>query len=319
NVSIAEKKANSAMAAWETARKTDRQFRRYDHPQTLRRLLITAEKTELDLKRNIVKAESDRVQAERRYRKLVRDKTNIEERMIEVEEQYLEELETQEEEYLTTTERLEQRLTELREDLAGLVLRAPIDGLVSIGPPPRRGRQSKELTIGTKVSPKEIVARIPDLTQFLVRCEIPEIYRSRINTGQTALLKNAALPELEMQGQIQEIASMSSRVLHWDPRSPRVYLTTISTDSSDPRLVPGMTVEVEILVERVVDTLHIPIEAVYNNEGKSYCKVKRKFSIEEQEIETGRASNSYVEILNGLEVGDSVLLHTSATTGKAGS
>ena len=112
---------------------------------------------------------------------------------------------------------------------------------------------------------------------------------------------------------------MFSRVLHWDPRSPRVYLTTISTDSSDPRLVPGMTVEVEILVERVVDTLHIPIEAVYNNEGKSYCKVKRKFSIEEQEIETGRASNSYVEILNGLEVGDSVLLHTSATTGKAGS
>ena len=122
-----------------------------------------------------------------------------------------------------------------------------------------------------------------------------------------------------MQGQIQEIASMSSRILSWDPRSPRVYLTTISTDSSDPRLVPGMTVEVEILVEHVVDTLHIPIEAVYNNEGKSYCKVKRKFSIEEQEIETGRASNSYVEILNGLEVGDSVLLHTSAATGKAGS
>ncbi len=318
-VSLAEKKVNTSMAAWETARKADRQFRRYDHPQTLRRLLIAAEKTELDLKRNLVKAESDRVQAERRFRKLVRDKTSIEERITELEEQYTEDLETLKEEYLTQIERLTERLTELREDLAGLVLRAPVDGLVSLGAPVRRGRTQKELNIGTKVSPKEIVARIPDLSQFLVRCDIPEIYRSRISAGQTALLKNAALPELEMQGKIEEIASMSSRVLQWDPRSPRIYSTTISTNSSDTRLVPGMTVEVEILVERVVDTLNIPIEAVYNNEGKSYCQVKRQFSTEEQEIKTGRASNSYVEILSGLEEGDVVLLHRSPTSGNAGS
>lgn len=319
DVSIAQKKVNSSMAAWENARKADRQFRRYDHPQTLRRLLISAEKTELDLKRNLVKAESDRVQAERRYRKLVRDKTNIEERMTEVQEQYTTDLEKLETDYATQTERLNQRLTELRDDLAGLVLRAPVDGLVSIGAPVRRGRTPKELSIGTKVAPNEIVARIPDLSQFLVRCDIPEIYRSRISAGQTALLKNAALPELEMQGQVEEIASMSSRVLHWDPRSPRVYSTTISTNNSDPRLVPGMTVEVEILVERVTDALYVPIEAVYNNEGKSYCKVKRKFSAEEQEIETGRASNSHVEILSGLEAGDVVLLHASSTPSTAGS
>lgn len=319
DVSLAEKKVNSSMAAWETARKTDRQFRRYDHPQTLRRLLITADKTELDLKRNLVKAESDRVQAERRYRKLVRDQTQLKERLVEVNEQYIKDLEKLEADYLTQIERLSLRLTEFREDLAGLILRAPVDGLVSIGAPIKRGRTAKELTIGTKVSPKEVVARIPDLSQFLVRCDIPEIYRSRINPGQTTLLKNAALPELEMQGQVQTIASMSSRVLSWDPRSPRVYSTTISTNNSDPRLVPGMTVEVEILVESVKNVLHVPIEAIYNNEGKRYCKVKRKFSVEEQEIDTGRASNSHVEILNGLEAGDVVLLHVSSSAGHGSS
>ena len=193
------------------------------------------------------------------------------------------------------------------------MLRAPIDGIVSLGAASRRGREQKEILIGTSVSPQEVVARIPDLTQFLVRCDIPEIYRSRISVGQSAMLKNAALPNLNMKGTIEEIASMSQRLLQWDSRSPRVYETKISTNNADPRLMPGMTVEVEILVDTVKSVFFVPVEAVYNKEGKAYCKVQRSFSLEETEISTGRASDSYVEITEGLKEGDVVLLHTSVS------
>ena len=309
NVTLASKKANSALTAWETSRKSDRRFRRYDHPQTLRKLLITAEKTELDLKRYLVKAESDRVQGERQYRKLLRDKHSLEDQLIQCNEKYTEELERLKTEYQTNYERSNERLIELQDDLKGLILTAPVDGIVTLGQPSKQGKPGKELDIGASVAPKELVARIPDLSQFLVRCNIPEIYRSRISLGQSALLKNAALPGLKMQGDIISISSMSQRLIRWDPRSPRTYETIINTDNSDPRLMPGMTVEVEIHVDTVDGVLYIPIESIYNKEGKSYCKVKDGNSTIETEIQTGRSSDSFVEITQGLKEGQEVLLH----------
>ncbi|MGC6424308.1 MAG: HlyD family efflux transporter periplasmic adaptor subunit [Lentimonas sp.] len=311
-VTLAEKKVNNLFAAWETARKADRQFRRYDHPQTLRRLTIAAEISELDLKRLLIKAESDKVQADRRYRRLLREKSNIVEKIEQREKKFADDLERIENDYETNMGRLNERLVEFRSDLEGLILRAPVDGIVTLGAPPRRGREPKELAVGIDVKPKEIVARIPDLSQFRVRCDIPEIYRSRIEQEQPAILKNAALPELEMKGVVESIATMSQRVYHWDSRSPRVYETNISTNSSDPRLVPGMTVEVEILVDAVKGVLFLPVEAVYNNEGESYCKVKTGFSTEERLIETGRSSYSHVEVVSGLEEGDVVLLFSAS-------
>ncbi|MGJ8651020.1 MAG: efflux RND transporter periplasmic adaptor subunit [Opitutaceae bacterium] len=319
-LNLAEKKVDNAMVAWENARKADRQFRRYDHPQKLRQLSISTEKTALNLKRSLVNEQSERVQSERRYRALLRDRERIDEKIEELQTKYTGDLERLAKDYETDMARNEEQLAILKSDNEQLILRAPIDGIVSLGDNRSRDRGSqgmKVLEIGTSVSPREVVARIPDLSKFLVQCDIPEVYRSRISVGQTTLLKNAALPGLKMTGQIESIATMSQRLIRWDSRSPRIYETRINTNTTDPRLAPGMTVEVEILVDKVKGVLFIPIEAVYNKEGKSYCKVKTSFSTEEVEVTTGRSSNSYVEILKGLEPEDVVLLHGSAASNQA--
>jgi tetratricopeptide (TPR) repeat protein len=308
-VTLNEKKMATAMDSWENARKAERRFRRYDHPQKLRRLVIAKDKTLLDLKRQLVKAESDQVQNERRYRKLLRQKEQakelIEDRQVKKEEK----LRTLGEDFLKQKERLEERLAELKDDYSKLVLRAPVAGIVEIGGTVQRGREPKVLAIGTKVAPNEVVARIPDLSQFLVKCAIPEIYRSRIEVGLGVIIKNAALPDLVMAGKVHTIASMSERLIRWNPRSPRVYETTLSTTTTDPRLMPGMTVEVEILVDTVRDVLFVPVEALYQQGGETYCQVQGTFDVEERLIETGRVSTSFVEVLSGVDEGDVVLLH----------
>lgn len=308
-VTLNEKKVATSISGWENARKAERRFRRYDHPQTLRRLVITADKKLLDLKRQLVKADSDQVQDERRYRKLIRQKEQAEELIIERRLKKEEKLISLEEEFFKQQERLNEQLAELKDDYAQLILRAPVAGIVEIGAGQQRGREPKALLVGTKVSPKEVVARIPDLSQFLVQCEIPEIYRSRIQVGLDVIIKNAALPNLVMEGKVDTIASMSERLNRWDSRSPRVYKTIISTNTTDERLMPGMTVEVEILVDSVHDVLFVPVEALYNNEGDTYCQVQGTFDLEERLIKTGRVSTSFVEVVEGLEEGDVVLLH----------
>jgi len=308
-VTLNEKKMSTAMDSWENARKAERRFRRYDHPQKLRRLVISADKTLLDLKRQLVKADSDQVQNERRYRKLLRQKEQAKELIIERRLKKEEKLVTLGEDFFKQQERLDERLAELKDDYSKLVLRAPVAGIVEIGGDVQRGREPKVLAIGTQVAPKEVVARIPDLSQFLVKCEIPEIYRSRIQVGLDVIIKNAALPDLVMAGKVDTIASMSERLFRWDPRSPRVYRTTVSTNTTDPRLMPGMTVEVEILVDSVRDVLFVPVEALYNKEGETYCQVQGTFDVEERLIKTGRVSTSFVEVLDGADEGDVVLLH----------
>jgi len=77
----------------------------------------------------------------------------------------------------------------------------------------------------------------------------------------------------------------------------------------DPRLMPGMTMRVEIIVETVTNVLHLPIEAVFQREGKTFARVKGVTGVEERPVTTGRTSNSFVEILSGLEEGERVTLY----------
>ncbi len=316
-VSIADKKVATSMDSWENARKAERRFRRYDHPQKLKRLIIARDNALLNLKRRLVKAESDRVQADRRYRKYLRQKEQAENLIIERRVKQKEKLTTMKEEFKEQEKRSTENLEELKNDYSMLVLRAPISGIVELGGKVRRGKDPKVLTIGTKIAPKEVVARIPDLSQFLVRCDVPEIYRSRLKVGLSAILRNAALPDLIMKGKIDTISSMSERLNRWDSRSPKVYTTTISTNSTDERLMPGMTVEVEVRVDTVNDVLYVPVEALYNMDGKTYCSVQGTFEVEERSVETGRVSTSFVEIISGLKEGETLLLHQDGVPAKA--
>jgi HlyD family secretion protein len=102
---------------------------------------------------------------------------------------------------------------------------------------------------------------------------------------------------------------MATHVIYWDKNSPKIYPTQIATEGSDDRLMPGMTMRVEIHIEDVVDVLFVPIEAVYNREGAKYCKVRALTGMTEVEVETDRSSTDYVEITSGLRAGQEVLLH----------
>lgn len=318
DVSNAEKNVENSTTQWENARKTDRRFKRYDHPQKLRQLNSNTTKTQLDLRRAIVEARGKMVQAERRFRNLKREIDKAERNLTERHERYRDDKEKLESEYVKNKTRVQKRLDEYQYDIANLTLYAPVDGIVSTGEAPtRRNREPKQLNIGVSVKPNETVARIPDLSQFLVKCDIPEAYRSRLDNGQTTILRNKAIPNLLMKGQIKEIATMSRRIRHWDTFSPKVYPIEISTDSSDPRLVPGMTVEVEILVEEVKNVLYVPVESLYNKEGVAHCRVKTAFGIEEREVTVGRASSHFAEITAGLEAGDTVLLHQTTDAQKS--
>ncbi len=258
-----------------------RVFKQYDHPQKMRTLQEGCTKAQMALQRDLVNAAGNLVKDQRRIQN-----------------------------HRTRIRQFEDELTQLAAIRKMLALRAPADGIVTLGNPQRRGwSQPEDLKVGSAVSEGQVIATIPDLSRFLVRIDLPEEFRSRITLNLRAILRSKAIPDLVMEGRVSQIAAMAQNVVQWDRSSPKIYPIEIATETVDPRLMPGMTMRVEIVVEAVTGVLHLPIESVFQREGQTFTRIKGVTGVTDRTVTTGRTSNSFVEILSGLEEGDQVALY----------
>ncbi len=85
-------------------------------------------------------------------------------------------------------------------------------------------------------------------------------------------------------------------------------------------LRPGLLADIEIIVEKVPNALHIPAQAVFEKEGKPVVYVKSGGSFDVRPIKPLKRSESVMVIAEGLAPGEQVALSdpTLKKTGKKG-
>ena len=279
-----EKALAAAEKAMEKAFYDLRIFKRYEYPQKSSALQESVMKSQLAVQRTIVnnnaKASKKRIEIANRD-KLISDYRND--------------------------------LKGVRDDMEKLVIRAQTGGMLIHGENRRnRWDTPKEIKVGADVSIGESIGIIPDVSKFKVQVNVPEEYRSRIKIGLPVVIRAKAVPDLTLAGEIIRIAGASTPIIPWDQGSPKVYASDSSTDAADERLTPGMTVQVEIVVEKAERVIFVPVEGVFNRDGKSYCKVRVGEGQVEREVKTGRFSTDYVEVTEGLKENEQVMLDRPA-------
>jgi multidrug efflux pump subunit AcrA (membrane-fusion protein) len=77
-------------------------------------------------------------------------------------------------------------------------------------------------------------------------------------------------------------------------------------------LKPSMRCSAEIFVEEVKEVLFVPIHSIHRTGGVVWVWVQRGGGFAQQPITIGKFSESYVSVLEGLRVGDVVLLREPA-------
>lgn len=282
SIKTSELKIETLKNAAEKADYNLRIFKQYTYPQKLRELERTVVKDEMGMQKELVNATAKRIKIEGQIR---------------------------------TQERLLKTLRQQRDDLVNninlLRVTAPVDGVITYGDPDprRRNQQQKDLSVGTSMKSSELIGTIPDLSQLIVNVDVPESVRSKINNGMRAEIRIKALPNVRLSGSISKISDMASNLNFWDRSSPKIYPTVIALDQLDGALRPGMTVEVDMISEEVRDVLFVPVEALSVKEGTVFCRLKTMVGTEERKVVIGRSSSSFVEILEGLEEGDRLLLN----------
>ena len=78
-----------------------------------------------------------------------------------------------------------------------------------------------------------------------------------------------------------------------------------------------MTAKVEILVDELEDVAYVPIQAVFPEEDEQVCYVKTS-SLQRRVVKTGAYNDEYIQILEGLNVGEEVVLKAPEAQGASG-
>lgn len=156
--------------------------------------------------------------------------------------------------------------------------------------------------------------QIADLTQMTVKVQVNEVDISRVSVGQTAKATFSALPGVELDAQVTRIATVagSGEDSHGYGGGVVTYDVSLLIPQPAAELKPGMTANVQIMLQSVPDTLMVPSSCVAMDEaGGSYVMVVTDYETgaAERRSVSVRASNQTTAAIEGdVDEGDKVLL-----------
>jgi len=157
--------------------------------------------------------------------------------------------------------------------------------------------------MGTMNNPGTQIMTIADLSKMVAYLKVPEADIPYLRPGQHALIVADALPNKKFTGRVSEINLMP--VIREQGSSD--FICTVEISEPPFELKPGMTVKAEIIYDSRNSVLTIPIGALVKKGDEDAVFVYHRGQTELRVVKTGITSETDIEIISGLDVGDTVI------------
>jgi HlyD family secretion protein len=201
------------------------------------------------------------------------------------------------------------KLDRLSSQLSKCTLKAPKDGLVIYAN--ERNRQAEtEIKNGAKVNEGTTIIRLPNLSRMRADVEVHEAKVDKIRTGMAARVK---LQGREFEGTVTSVANRPQS--NWMSTAKK-YVVQVRIDGEPQEVRPGVTAEVEIIVAALKNVIAVPVAAVMEQRGQYFCAVRKGESIERRVVTLGLGNDKLVNITEGLEDGDTLILNPRKALGE---
>jgi HlyD family secretion protein len=273
--------AKSAGIKLEQARRALELLVKYDYPQQRKKLESDKEEADRGLERARLQAEARRVDAEAALN-TNKDKLDLE----------------------------KERLAKLESQIDKAKIKAPVDGMV-VYAQQEGGRWGggDPIQEGTAVRERQEIITLPAQTAKMVaEVSLHESVLEQVQAGQRVSLTVDALPGRSFTGLVDYKAVLPDKNAWWANPNLRLYRTQIEINDADNALRPGMSCSLEILVEEITDALYVPVQSVFLDKGKTVAFVTRVTGWEKLPVTVGKHSAKWVQVLEGLKEGETVLL-----------
>ena len=189
-----------------------------------------------------------------------------------------------------------------KRELEQMTISAPIPGLVVYLEVWKGGSMGK-VQEGDSPWPGQGLINLPDLSEMLVKTTVSEVDANKVDTGQDVRVSLDAFPEREYTGKVTRKSTLARRK---DYNSKiNVFDIEVEIIDHDENFKPGMSASAKIIIDEIPDVVYVPLEAVFEKEGRTLVYLKNK---DEREVQVGRKNDMAIEIIEGLEGGEEVCL-----------
>ncbi len=179
----------------------------------------------------------------------------------------------------------------LRTQIAETELYAPFTGVIGI----------RNVSLGSYITPAVTAAVIHQIDPVKIEFSLPEKYSRLFSVGDQISFKTEGIATL-LSGKI----TVKDPQVDLTSRSVRYHAVTANPKAL---LFPGGFVRVELVVDKKAGQLFVPTEAILPiAKGKKLFVVKNG-TAEERIVEAGIRTEDHIQVLSGLEIGDSVVVN----------
>jgi membrane fusion protein (multidrug efflux system) len=191
----------------------------------------------------------------------------------------------------------EAKLALARASAARLQILAPFDGLAGI----------RSVNLGDYLKDGADIVNIEDIEAIYVDYRLPERFQSKVRRGQTATVELDALPGRKFKAVLLAVDPL----IDANGRSVGVRACI---DNRRLQLRPGMFARVNTVFGQRDDARMVPEEAIVPQAGKQFVirllpePDGQGFVTQRVEVKVGQRLSGQVEILNGVALGDSVVV-----------
>lgn len=168
------------------------------------------------------------------------------------------------------------------------------------------------LAVGDSLGTGTAVVTLYDTEAVSMTVSVDEEDMTDISLNTQANISFTAYPEDIYQAVVTEISDAST-----DSSGNVTYDVTVTIAGDSSGLFQGMTGEITFITRETQEVMYVSNRAIIRDGKKSYVKVKdSKGSIRTIEVVTGFSDGVNVEIVEGLNVGDVVLIESKLQNGE---
>jgi HlyD family secretion protein len=160
----------------------------------------------------------------------------------------------------------------------------------------------RKIRVGDQVWNGTSIMELPDLSSFRVNTWVNEVDIHRLALDQTAAVTIDALQDRVLQGKVTRISPLARQE---GEDKIKVFDVEILLEGDFTGLLPGMTAKCRIIHDTFPDVVHVPLEAVFQEEGGP---VVYPAGGDARPVVLGAVGENRVVIEDGAAAGDELLL-----------
>jgi HlyD family secretion protein len=197
------------------------------------------------------------------------------------------------------------RLELARQQLAKTEVRADVPGIV-VYREVFFGSEQRKPQVGDQVWANQPLLILPDISKMVVEAKVRETDIHKVEKNQNVEVRVEAYPDLRLSGRVSLIGTLAQE--EKERRGTKFFGVTVEILESEPRLRPGMTARLEIQVEKRPKALFVPVDAVFEREGRSVVYAVGRGGLAPRDVVLGPSNRDFVVVLSGLSRGEKISL-----------